>query len=224
MGDKALDPQYAVEVRRWASDILGSVQSVMHRTGMAAIRKAAQDMVRDGVTDEMHARGRGNPSGRSGLAKVFGSTQQAENALRGVLGPLEGIVSDAAKRHSARVMQRIRQMDAEGATIKQIQDAIRKEIGQRSSWRQQLARYLTTAVTEGAKEAAYEQAGNLVRKTWHTREDEKVRHSHRRLNGRSVGGTKRFRVGKYWMKRPLDPTGGIEETINCRCFLTYELR
>lgn len=223
VGDKALDPQYAVEVNRWTADIYRAMEPLMWRVGRKAMQEAAREMVQTGVANVMNARGRGSRKARSALGRVFGSTQGADDALRGVLGPLERVVKDAARRHSGRLMDTIRQMDADGASIGDIQRAIREQIGTRSQWREQLARYLTTALTEGGKEAAYLQAGNLIVKRWNTRQDERVRHSHRRVDGKEVPMGKRFRVGKYWMQRPLDPAGGIEETVNCRCWLSYDI-
>ena len=222
-GTKALDPQYAVDIDRWANDIRTSTEARMKKIVHAAAREAAREMVHTGITNVMHARGQGDPKARTAMGRVFGSTQAAEDTLEGVLGPLRMVVSDAAKRQSLRVLQRIKEMDEEGASMSAIQQEVRNLIGTRSSWRQGLSTFLTTSLGEGGQQAAYHQAGDLVIGTWHTREDEKVRRTHRAVDGQVRVVGKRFRVGKSWMLRPGDPAGGIEETINCRCGMSYDI-
>lgn len=222
-GTKALNPQYAVDINRWKENIKESLTPRLRNILTKAARKAAKDMVEMGVANAMHARGQGDARSRSALGRVFGSTQQAETALDGVLRPLEDVMTAAAERQARRVMDRIEEMDREGASMSQIQKEVRQMIGARSEWRRALATNLTTGLINGGTEVVWSQAGNLVKKRWNTREDERVRATHRRLDGREIRVDKRFRVGKWWMKRPGDPMGGPEETINCRCFLTFDV-
>ena len=60
-------------------------------------------------------------------------------------------------------------------------------------------------------------------KTWITMQDDKVRHTHRVLNGKTIGIYQPFQVGNYQMMFPVDRSLGAsqKEIANCRCFLQY---
>ncbi len=60
-------------------------------------------------------------------------------------------------------------------------------------------------------------------KTWVTMHDAKVRHTHRTLDGKTIGIFQPFSVGKYQMLFPCDASSGAsqKEIANCRCFLEY---
>lgn len=68
-------------------------------------------------------------------------------------------------------------------------------------------------------------ADQLVR-TWVTARDERVRGSHRALNGVTAG----FGEGEVWRARggnlrfPGDPSGPLSETAQCRCIVTVRIR
>lgn len=223
-GTKALDPRYAVETDRWINDINGVMERTMKRVGMDMMRKTAAEMDSSGIVRVMHAIGRGNPSGRTPLARVYGSRADAEKALSELIRPLSDVVAAAARKQSDRVAERIAQLDADGASLTTIKKEIREMIGRRSKWRSDLARQITTSLMEAVRHHTYMKAGErLIQKTWNTMQDERVRHSHMKVDGTSRPITKRFRVGKAWMMFPGDPAGGPEETINCRCYLDYDI-
>jgi HK97 family phage portal protein len=218
---KKLDPSYAVDTDRWAETLKSDMERAMKRAGLTAARTAAQDMVDSGVASVMHAKGLGNRKGRSELARVYGSTDNAESAVYDALRPLLDIVEEAAKNQSRRIEQKIAEMDDAGASMQDIQREVKSMMSKRNSWREQLATYLTTAVMEGVQHTTYGQAGTLMTKTWNTVEDERVRHSHERIDRtkRVIGAA--FKVGSSRMQYPGDPRGDISERANCRCYLSY---
>lgn len=59
-----------------------------------------------------------------------------------------------------------------------------------------------------------------VRRTWKTAGDLRVRHSHRRLNGDTVGLEQRFDNGLLY---PGEPGAPVSETANCRCWLDIRI-
>jgi hypothetical protein len=60
-------------------------------------------------------------------------------------------------------------------------------------------------------------------KTWATRHDDRVRASHEAVDGTQVDIDGKFIVGGHAMDYPHDLAAPIEETINCRCTLTWEI-
>lgn len=62
-------------------------------------------------------------------------------------------------------------------------------------------------------------------KTWRSTGDHRTRHSHRALNGQSVGIDEAFRSPSGASLRfPGDPMAPASEIVNCRCTLAYEVR
>ena len=66
-------------------------------------------------------------------------------------------------------------------------------------------------------------AEGMRHKTWITMQDDKVRHTHRVLNGKTIGIYQPFQVGNYQMLFPCDRSlnASQKEIANCRCFLEY---
>lgn len=58
-------------------------------------------------------------------------------------------------------------------------------------------------------------------KTWNTQEDDRVRPDHEDADGQEVAINDTFQVGGEDMTGPGDPSASDEQTINCRCWLTY---
>ncbi len=58
-------------------------------------------------------------------------------------------------------------------------------------------------------------------KTWNTQRDSKVRQSHAVLDRKKIRIGRDFNVGGHKASQPGDSTLPPEESINCRCFLTF---
>lgn len=80
------------------------------------------------------------------------------------------------------------------------------------------------AVIEAAA-AAGDLDNMIIRKTWLSTEDDRVRHTHAQLNGQSVDGMETpFVTSKgNRIRWPQDDQAVAEETINCRCTCKYQL-
>lgn len=81
---------------------------------------------------------------------------------------------------------------------------------------------VTRARNAGVLGAGAEQArvtGRILRKEWRTEEDERVRASHRAVNGVTIPFYLPFYVGGWPMMFPGDESAPPEEVINCRCDL-----
>lgn len=62
-----------------------------------------------------------------------------------------------------------------------------------------------------------------TKKTWHTKQDRKVRRSHRVLDGKTIPIEELFEVNGSYMMVPKDTENGasLTEISNCRCWATY---
>lgn len=67
-------------------------------------------------------------------------------------------------------------------------------------------------------------AADLVTKVWRSAGDSRVRHTHRALNGSSVGFSERFASPSgATLRFPGDPEAPISETSGCRCTVEYKV-
>jgi hypothetical protein len=62
-----------------------------------------------------------------------------------------------------------------------------------------------------------------VEKTWNTVGDDRVRATHDDVDGFTVDAGDTFEVGGDELSMPGDPSGSMEETAGCRCWLTWTL-
>lgn len=220
-GNKALDPAYVVETDRWIRDLKRDLGASLRPLAKRQARRSASDLSRVGALADMHARGLGNPRGRTHLDKV---STDPDLMIEVALQPILKMAVDAAQRQSQRVADKVREMDEEGADLKDIKKQVRDMIGARGSWRRGLAIHSATALLEGVKNAVYAEAGPLVDRRWNTQRDENVRKSHDDARGQRQRAGSPFTVGGYPLLYPGDPTAPIEETANCRCYLTYSVK
>jgi len=78
----------------------------------------------------------------------------------------------------------------------------------------------TRAYGAGTTAAGLEQSrvsGRLLRKRWRTRHDERVRASHKAVDGQIQPLTMPFDVGGFPLMFPGDPMGPPDQVIGCRC-------
>lgn len=81
---------------------------------------------------------------------------------------------------------------------------------------------VTRAYGAGTVAAGMEQSritGRMLRKRWETEHDQRVRASHRDVDGDVVDLTAPFYVGGFPLLFPGDPMGPADEVVNCRCDL-----
>lgn len=222
-GFKTLDPSKVVQVERWKEDLRREILSAAVPAVKRELRRVAQEMDSSGVVKVMALRGLGNPQGSGAVSRVYGNTQTAEKAVADVLAPLEAILNRAAARQSQRVITKIKEMDKAGRSIGEIKTAVREMIGDRSGWTQGLSEFVSGSAIEGIRAKTYEAAGPIVKKIWVTVGDEHTRATHRRADQQEVKNSGKFKVGKYRMAHPGDPSAGPEETANCRCWTEFEI-
>lgn len=200
---KVLDPFYAVEVERWVKDTRDDFQRVLSPVMQREGRRVARDL-------DNH--------------NLSAPTVPDRNAIiSGIIDELLDVVDKSVRNQSNRIAAKIRDMESQGMTMEQIKKEVRRLSGSRSSWRKSLAGHITTAAYEGVRHDMYATAGNRVKKTWNTEDDEKVRDSHFFVDGQTKGMNGLFHVGETMMRRPGDPLAPVDEVAGCRCWLTYTM-
>jgi HK97 family phage portal protein len=220
---KALNTRYIVDTNRWASGIEAQMSKLMEKVTLDGLKTAAEEMHASGITRTMHSLNLGNASVRSPLLRVFGTRADVQNAVSGLLVPFNDVVQKAAANQSDRIAKVIAEMDAAGASMTDIKQRVAGMMSTRGSWKSGLATAMTTSLIEAARHTAFSQAGPIINKFWNTVEDEKVRKTHERIDGKEIPISESFAVGKWNMDFPGDPRGGPEERINCRCYADYAI-
>jgi HK97 family phage portal protein len=195
---KALNGSYVVEADEWADDITATLTRRIERVAKKEAREVVRDMKDNGITVD-------------------------DSGVDQVVAEISALIRTAAKNQSQRIVDKIQKMDQNGEDIAAIKRELKKALSTRSGWHKQLATNVTTAVIEGVRDVIYSKGGPRVQKMWNAMHDERVRDSHWRADGQVRAAGKKFRVGKSWLRRPGDPAGAPEETINCRCYVTWTI-
>lgn len=105
--------------------------------------------------------------------------------------------------------------------------ALRERIGSALKLTAPRARNIATTEVLGASQAGsfhqVKAAKVVALKRWITKDDDRVRQSHRDVNEVQIAADAKFIVGGFAMDYPHDPTAPLEETINCRCTLVWNI-
>ena len=88
-----------------------------------------------------------------------------------------------------------------------------------------IARTETTRVVNSSRLEAFTEAEDLgikMQKRWISAKDDRTRHTHATLDGKTVDNDKPFITDNgNQLMYPGDPMGGASETISCRCTMVY---
>jgi HK97 family phage portal protein len=107
----------------------------------------------------------------------------------------------------------------QGEGTSQLADRLKERFTDLETWRAEtIAR---TEVVSGHSQASFfvaKESGVVASKEWLATHDDRVRDTHKRLNGDRVGMDSRFSNGLLF---PGDPTGPPSQVINCRCILLF---
>ena len=109
---------------------------------------------------------------------------------------------------------------------KSLADSTKNDIGNNYTLSYDRSRYIAeneaNTVINHLEESEALYSGYSYKK-WVTMADEKVRHSHRRVNNQTIPITSFFEVGDSIMRYPKDTSLGASPTeyINCRCTIKY---
>jgi phage portal protein BeeE len=209
VGDRVLDVMSAVNPDRWRSE---AVQAVTHLLTTAGDEAALRTVV--DLTGEQPVQG-----------KVAVSAVDLSAAVYEAVAVVATAVGLAAAGAAASLANRLSQMDHQGASIADMERAIRSidMIG----WARRLANTATASAIESGRHAAVTLLGKLgftVAGTWISKRDDRVRPTHRVADGQTQPVGRPFLVGGAMLRYPRDPLGPPQEVINCRCRIRYSLR
>ena len=209
---RPVDPNYAVDIDKWASDLESAITRQTRGWIGGAIEAAIEDMEIGGASERLRELGI-----EQDIREFLGSTK---NIKDGANNRIAGLVRAVAQARSRELFDKIASMDQEGASLAEIKDAVLDITSRRRAWHKQFATNTTTTALESAIHDTYSATGALYRKTWHTLGDDKVRDKHRSIEFRTVPANRSFPGG---IRYPGDLNAPISMTANCRCFLTYSL-
>ena len=206
---KALDADYAADLNEWAESLAQGIEQAVGGAVRREYRREVANIKATGVLQVLD----GNPY--SAIAQ--------QKAVDAILKNATGLAREAAKNQVTRIRTRIKELDQEGASLADIKSEVQSLISGRSEWRKTLSTQITTQALEAARAAAHAPVSGLYTKTWNTVGDNHVRGSHRQVNRKTIPVPDKFSVGVSKLMFPGDPTGAVEDVINCRCFLSYRI-
>lgn len=114
----------------------------------------------------------------------------------------------------------------EGQTYKSMSKIIKDDLEGDLSKANRIVRTESKRIRETANLNSVKHAqdkGIIMNKTWNTVQDERVRSGHEGVDGTTIPVDEKFIVNGYEAERPLDRSLPASESINCRCYLTYEI-
>lgn len=194
-------------------------------------REAVRDTIMDGI-----ARGLNPIEQARNFRQSIGLTSTQTGWVRNYRSSLENLSRDALNRElrDKRFDRTINRAIVDGTPL--TEDQIERMVNR---YRERMIRYRSEVIarTEALRsvhegvEAMYNQAiqnGQLspdeLERTWVTARDERVRSSHRELNGQKRGIGETWEAAGGTLRFPGDPRAPGSETIQCRCTLTTRIR
>ncbi len=131
-------------------------------------------------------------------------------------------IADVTETTRRQITQAVDRGYQDGATLREVAQAVRPLIPALASWRADtIARTETHgAANFGSNEAARE-TGLPLRREWLAAADERTRETHAAANGQIVGMDDPFEVGDSLLMYPGDPSAPPDLVVNCRCTLGY---
>jgi hypothetical protein len=109
------------------------------------------------------------------------------------------------------------QVVAAGGDIGQIRGELERFRSRWEGWARRVAATESTRIASEAILAGPAARRPGARKQWVTSHDERVRDSHREVDGETVDVGGAWTVGGWPMRYPGDPEGPPEEVVGCRC-------
>lgn len=171
---------------------------------------------------------------RIGWSEVTGAVtfSSTNAAVLDALSASRNLLSNIPNEVHDMIIDEIRQGLSRGADTEQIAARVQLllSVTGNDHWRGRAEKIATTEVTRAANAGAMAAAmasqtvlGEML-KRWNDSDDERVRITHRDVDGSEVQLMQPFNVGGFLMMYPGDPTGPPDEVISCRCDLSFRRR
>ncbi|MFJ4908495.1 phage portal protein [Streptomyces sp. NPDC093249] len=194
-GTAPIDGHRVVGAERWEDEVSSTLAPVLQQTAAATARKLAAHLT---GTDSV-------PPGAAAAALTAATV--AGRAVLAFLTDLADALNEA---------------QADQTTLTDLDEVIGQFFADRTSaFIQQVAESSAVSTVNGAGDAAAEDIGPSVLRTWVTRRDTHVRPEHRQLDGTTLPAGTPFEVDNVTLRYPGDPFAPAGLTSNCRCRLRY---
>ncbi|MCD9904611.1 hypothetical protein LUR56_40065 [Streptomyces sp. MT29] len=193
--DADLDQDRVVSATRWAEETSQTLTPILQQAAVTTARKVGRSLT---GTDTV-------PPAAAAAAIV--TAAYAGEAISALLGELADVLRTA-------------QRDA--GTIGDLEDAVsRFYSAAQTPLIGRIAETCAVATINGAADAAAEDSGPNVVRTWVTRGDDRVRPAHKALHGKTLPAGTPYGIDGASLRYPGDPFAPIALTVNCRCRLRY---
>ena len=138
------------------------------------------------------------------------------------LNQRENLIRDASREMHQAILDTLAEGLQAGETTQQLATRVRAEFNGLANERAVMIATTETGAAYGAVRHAAIEELDIPFKQWLSAQDDRVRATHRRLDGQVVPSSEPFRVpttdgGEDLMMHPCDTGGSAENVINCRC-------
>ncbi|MFF1600812.1 phage portal protein [Streptomyces mirabilis] len=195
-GDANLDEDRVVSAARWAEETTNTLTPILQQAAAATARKLSKAVTGTETVPP------------AAVAPALVTAAHAGEAMTAFLIELAAVLHQA---------QADPNLDLD--TLKHVVGGFYNSAGPDLAAR--VAETCAVSTINGAADAAAENAGPGVVRTWLTRQDDRVRPAHRALQGKTLPVGTPYEIDGAQLRYPGDPFAPIALTINCRCRLHY---
>lgn len=218
---KALDAGYVVDRARWAVEVVAAITGVVTGAVLAAARATVTQLQgglqATGTTGQ--DRSYGKPAGRTPTSRGF--TVPDVDVFQPVVERVVALITEGFDNRTGKLQDIITAADQAGDSLDEIADKVTKAYMSADTWAATQARTVVGAMN-AARVITAAQAGAVARR-WVATDDPRTRPTHAAAEGQVVDMRSPFTVGAALLMFPGDPSGPIEEIVNCRCSLMFRL-